>query len=191
MRFITELSEQQHREILGALQGWDDPREVRRVRAIRMSTKGWTVPQIADALDVTRWTVRQWMDKYEEGGVDALRTEPRPGRPPKADQHYMDLLEETVQTPPRELGYPFSSWTREFLARHMERETGTKISVRHMGRLLKKLGFVYKRARYDLSHRRDPQQYEEKKQQLSGLKKGPSAWSRPMSCCFWMRRRCT
>ena len=173
MRFISTPSEQEWQRITDTLENWDDPDEIRRVRAIRMSIKDFTVPQIANALDVTRWAVRQWFDAYEKDGLSGLRTESRPGRPPKADRQYMNLLAETVEQQPRDLGYPFSSWTREYLARHMEKETGVQISAAHMGRLLKKLDFTYKRARHDLSHRRDSELYQKKKKQLNGLKKGP------------------
>jgi len=57
---------------------------------------------------------------------------------------------------------------------HMKKETGTSISARHVGRLLNRLGFVNKRARYDLSHRRASAEYEDKKD-LDGLQKGLSA----------------
>lgn len=180
MRFISKPSEQEWERIVDALESWDDPEEVRRLRAISMSIKDFTVPEIAKALNVTRWAVRQWFDAYEEEGLSSLRTEPRPGRPPKADQQYMNLLRETVETQPRDLGYCFSSWTREYLARHMEKKTGVQISPAHMGRLLNKLDFTYKRARHDLSHRRDEELFEEKKTQINGLKKKPEALRRSL-----------
>jgi transposase len=175
MKFVKELTDRQRQKLRDALEGWDDTKAVRRVRAIWMSSQGWTVPEIADALDVWRRTVRVWIDKYDEAGLEGIKTKDRSGRPPKADEQYVERLEEVVQTPPREFGYPFSTWTREYLAMHMEKETGTSISARHVGRLLNRLGFVYKRARYDLSHKRDREEYEQKKKELGGLKKGLSA----------------
>ena len=175
MKFVNELSGRQRRELKDALENWDDPREVRRARAIWMSSQGWAVPHIAQALDVRRRTVRVWIDKYEDEELEGITTKPRSGRPPKADEDYRERLEEVVETPPRDLGYAFNTWTREHLALHMEKETGIEISPRHMGRLLDKLGFVYKRARHGLSHRRDPEEYEQKKSELSSLKKGLSA----------------
>lgn len=37
----------------------------------------------------------------------------------------------------------------------MDKKTGVAVSVGHMSRLLKALGYVYRRARHNLSHRRD------------------------------------
>lgn len=175
MRFINVCCEKERQKITKAIDNWDDPKEVRRVRAVSMSIKEFTVPQIAEALDVSCWSVRQWFDWYEQDGLGGLKTDPRPGRPRKADEEYMEILESTVQKDPRDLGYPFSSWTMEYLSRHMEEETGVQISVSRMSALLKELDFTYKRARHDLSHRRDSELYEEKKKELNGLKKGPEA----------------
>lgn len=171
MRFISKPCEKELQKVSDALLYWNDPKEVRRVRAISMSIKGVTVPQIAEALDVSRWSVRQWFDRYERDGLSGLRTELRPGRPRKADDEYMEILEKTVGKAPRKLGYPFSSWTMEYLCRHMKQETGVDISVSRMSSLLKELDFTYKRARHDLSQQRDPELYEEKKSELIVLKK--------------------
>ncbi|NIM05145.1 MAG: IS630 family transposase, partial [Armatimonadetes bacterium] len=117
-------------------------------------------------------TVRDWIDRYEEDGLEGLRTAPRSGRPPKADESYRKLLEEVVETPPRQMGYPFNCWTLERLARHMERETGVSLHYRYLSEVLDGLGFVYKRPRHDLTHKRDQKLYRKKKRQLEELKKG-------------------
>ncbi len=175
MIYVHELSESERHNVVEALEHWDDAAEVRRVRAIRLSDKGWNVPDIAEALDVSRKSVRNWINWYEEGGLEALRTDDRPGRPPRVDQHYRDLLAETVETPPRDMGYQFSRWTRKRLAKHMEEKTGISITPRYVSELLHQMEYVYKRPKHDLSHKRDEESYEKKKEELEELKKGPSA----------------
>jgi len=120
--------------------------------------KGWTVPRIAEALDCTRWSVRHWIDLYEAEGLKGLKTKPRSGRPPKTtgqapkvDDHYREVLRATIETPPRELGLAFNRWTLPRLGIYMDKKTGVTVSVGHMSRLLKELGYVYKRARHDTS----------------------------------------
>ena len=51
---------------------------------------------MADALDLTRWTVRQCIDKYLDAGLDGIQTKDRPGRPSKADEKYVERLEQVV-----------------------------------------------------------------------------------------------
>jgi len=172
MKYVHELPETEQERIEHALRHWKKAKEVRRVRAVRLSGKGWCVPHIAEALDMTPLTIRKWIDWYEQDGLDGLRTAPRSGRPPKADEDYRELLEEVIQTPPREMGYPFNRWTLYYLARYMEQETGVSLHHRYLSELLHKMGFTYKRPRHDLSHRRDPEIYKQKKEELETLKKG-------------------
>jgi transposase len=172
MRYVRELSEQETRQLMDALKSWNDAAEVRRARAVRLSSKGWKIQRIAEALNVCRRSVRNWLDRYEEGGLGGLKTRPGSGRPPKVDQHYRQVLERTVQTPPRQMGLPFSRWTLSRLVAHMAKETGVSISQRWLSEVLDRMGFSYKRPRHDLSHKRDQELYEAKKDELVGLKKG-------------------
>lgn len=181
VRYVRALSDEERAELLAALKEWGNPAEVRRVRAVRLSDKGWTVPKIAEALDCTRWSVRHWFDRYEAEGLEGLKTRPRSGRPPKVDEHYREVLRQTLETAPRQLGLPFNRWTLPRLGIYMDKKTGVTVSVGHMSRLLKGLGYVYKRARHDLSHRREQALYERKKAELEGLKKGLSSRKRTSS----------
>jgi len=158
---------------------------------VRLSGKGWTVPRIAEAPDCTRWSVRHWIALYEAEGLEGLKTQHRSGRPPKVDQHYRKVLKATIETPPRELGLVFNRWTLPRLGIYMDKKTGVTVSVGHMSRLLRELGYVYKRARHDLSHKRDQKLYELKKAELEGLKKGLWARKRTSSWSSWTSRRCT
>ena len=191
MKFVRELSETEKEELKAALHGWSDAAEVRRVRAVHLSAKGWTVLVIAEALDATRWSVRRWIGLYEAQGLEGLRTSSRPGRPSKVDEQYMELLKRTVEIPPRKLGLPFNSWTLPHLGIYMDKKTGVTVSSGHMSRLLKRLGYVYKRPRHDLSHRRDDKLYAAKKAELEELKKGLSSRRPDSNLSSWTSRRCT
>ena len=181
MRYVGELSDEEQAGLQKALREWKSPSEVRRVRALRLSHKRWTVPQIAEALDSTRWSVRHWIDLYEAEGLEGLRTKPRSGRPPKVDEHYRRILRTTLETPPRMVGLPFNRWTLPRLGIYMDKKTGVTVSSGHMSRLLKGLGYVYKRARHDLSHKRDEALYELRKEELEEIKKGLSIRKRTAS----------
>jgi hypothetical protein len=62
------------------------------------------------------------------------------GRPKIVDDQYLERLKELVSQSPRQLGYPFQRWTANWLRRHLEQETGTVVSDRHINRLLKQMG---------------------------------------------------
>lgn len=191
MKFVRELSRTQEAAIKQALESWDDAAEVRRVRAVHWNAKGWTVPRIAEALDATQWSVRRWIDLYEAEGLEGLRTKFRSGRPPKVDEHYRRLLQETIRALPRQMGLPFNRWTLPRLGIYMDKKTGVTVSMGHMSRLLKALGYVYKRPRHDLSHKRDQKLYKLKKGELEELKKGLSSRRPSSSWSLSTNRRCT
>lgn len=127
MKYVHDLSEAERGELNRSLKSWQKAKEVRRVRAIWLSGKDWSVPEIAEVIDVQRDTIRKWIDWYEKEGLEGLRTASRSGRPPKADEEYMGILESTMQKAPRDLGYPFSSWTMEYLSRHLAAPDGSHL----------------------------------------------------------------
>ena len=134
MRFVRAVSGEETADLLEALKQWDDPSEVRRARAVRLSGKGWTVPRISEALDCTRCSVRRWIDLYEVEGLEGLKTKHRSGRPPKVDEEYRQVLAKTLETAPRELGLAFNRWTLPRLGIYMDKMTGVTVSAGHMSR---------------------------------------------------------
>lgn len=59
------------------------PRERRRAQAVLSHSRGLTLSQLAAAYAVDRDTVREWLTRFEQGGVAALAEGHRAGRPPK------------------------------------------------------------------------------------------------------------
>lgn len=59
------------------------PRERRRAQAVLSHSRGLTLSQLATAYAVDRDTVREWLTRFEQGGVAALAEGHRAGRPPK------------------------------------------------------------------------------------------------------------
>src|SRR3954447_27090819 len=57
-------------------------READRARAVLWSLEGETSPTIAARLGVRAEQVRRWRAAFRRGGGEALRSRPRPGRPP-------------------------------------------------------------------------------------------------------------
>ena len=81
MRYVWRLSTEQTQELVDVLDSWKDAGEVRRARAVCLSSKGYTIKESAEVLDVCFRSVRNWIRRYEKGGLAKLKTQPKSERP--------------------------------------------------------------------------------------------------------------
>jgi len=131
-----------------------------RVRAVQQIEEGAHPEDIAEALGFARSTVFKWMARSREGGLEALKARPVPGRPPKLSgaqlQRVYTLI---VGTDPRQLRFEFALWTREMVRELIRREFGVRLSAVSVGRLLHKLGLSPQRPLWR-AYQQDPQAVE-------------------------------
>lgn len=112
-----------------------------RIRTVQQIQDGAHPEAIAAALGLARSTVFGWLAKYREGGLDALRAKPVPGRPPRLDGAQMQRLYAlVVGNDPRQLRFEFALWTRAMIRELIRREFHVRLSEVSVGRLLRKLG---------------------------------------------------
>jgi transposase len=115
--------------------------EALRIRAVGQVGEGAHPEDVAAALGLHRKTVYAWLAKYREGGNDALRARPVPGRPPKLGGAQLSRLYALIAgQDPRQMQFEFALWTREMVREVIRREFGVSLSVVSVGRLLRKLG---------------------------------------------------
>jgi len=109
----------------------------------------------------------------KENGLEGLANRPKSGRPPKADEAYMKLLEQVIEQDPQELGYAFSIWTAGRLRMHMQKETGIELGQTQFRALLQENDFVYRRPKHDLTNLQDASERQAAEEWLEELKKAP------------------
>jgi transposase len=120
-----------------------------RIRAVRQIEQGAHPGDVAQALGMTRAAVYGWLAKYREGGLDALRAKPVPGRPPKlSGAELARLYGLVVGNDPRQLRFAFALWTRAMVRELIRREFGVRLSEVSVGRLLRTLGLSPQRPLY-------------------------------------------
>jgi len=128
-----------------------------RIRAVRQVEQGVHPEDIAAALGMTRAAVYSWLAKYREGGLDALKARPVPGRPPKLSSAQLQRLYTlVVGNDPRQLRFAFALWTRDMVRDLIRREFGVRLSAVSVGRLLRKLGLSPQRPLYR-AYQQDPE----------------------------------
>ena len=97
-KFVSPLNEQQINNLRALVKNSDKPRIRQRAHAILLSSKAFTLNEIANILEVNRDTVSIWLDKWEPGGTNGLDDNPRSGNPglltPSEKKLVIDLCKE-------------------------------------------------------------------------------------------------
>jgi transposase len=120
-----------------------------RIRAVGQVEQGAHPDEVAAGLGMTRAAVYAWLAKYREGGLEALKARPVPGRPPKlSGSQLARLYGLVVGNDPRQLRFAFALWTRAMVRELIRREFGVALSEVSVGRLLRKLGLSPQRPLY-------------------------------------------
>lgn len=116
-------------------------REEIRIRAVQRIEAGESPEVVARALGFHRSCIYDWLAKYREGGLEALKTKPITGRPPKLNGEQLRRVYNLVTLKnPLQLKFEFALWTREMVREWIRKELGVRLSVVSVGRMLRKLG---------------------------------------------------
>jgi transposase len=109
--------------------------EALRIRTVRqIENEGVHPDEAVQALGMARSTVFKWLAAYREGGVDALRAKPVPGRPSKLSGGQLQRLYRlVVGCDPRQLQFDFDLWTRDRVRELIRREFGVALSAVSVG----------------------------------------------------------
>ena len=114
----------------------------RRERAWALYESGWQQNEIAEALGVTRGAVSQWVKRAQEGGIEALNTPPRTGRPVRLSQADRLRLVKMLAKGAEAFGFRGAVWTNPRVAKLIQRELGVRYHPAHVSRILKELGWT-------------------------------------------------
>jgi transposase len=110
--------------------------EADRARAILLSLDGWTSARLGAAFGVGADSVRRWRVWFREGGVDALRASPVPGRSPAKGEWAVAVAEEVLAAPVENR----PNWTLPRLQDEIEKRTEVRISKSRLSVVLRKKG---------------------------------------------------
>lgn len=112
-----------------------------RLRAVREVEAGASPDHVATRLGLHRTTVYGWLARYRDGGAEALRAKPPPGRPPKFPDERLDrLLALMIGTTPRAARVDQELWTSHVVGIVIRREFDIAVSTTTVRRLLLRLG---------------------------------------------------
>jgi transposase len=120
-----------------------DAWEWRRKRAWELYEQGWWQKDIAAALGVSRAAVCQWLRRRREGGADALRTRPQPGRTARLTAEQRAQLPGLLARGAEAYGFRGDVWTARRVAVVIWRTFGVRYHRDHVSRLLRQAGWSH------------------------------------------------
>ncbi len=165
-RFIKALSQEQQRSLNQIMRNHPSHRTRTRAHAILLSSRRYSINQIADIFSVDRETVTSWLLRWEESDTDGLDDDPKSGRPPILSDEEEKQAIEIVKEEPRSIKQQLLSVMAKF---------GKKLSLETLRNLCKRHGLSWRKIRRSLKGLRDEATFRQAQKELEGLKEAHRA----------------
>jgi transposase len=148
--------------------------EARRLQAAELFAQGRTQAEVAHELGVSRQSAHIWHTRFQEGGVDALRSRGPTGPDPKLSAAQLAKVEQALLQGARANGFETDLWTLERVAVVITQLTGVRY---HPGRvwviLRRRLGWSLQRPERRASERDEQAILHWVQHEWPRIKKGP------------------
>ena len=114
----------------------------RRMLALALVLEGSSREEAARHAGMDRQTLRDWVHRYNAGGLDALRDRPRPGREPRLTPEQGAELAAVVERGPDPDRDGVVRWRRIDLKALIKARYDVELHERSVGKVLRRLGFA-------------------------------------------------
>jgi transposase len=115
--------------------------EARRMLAAKHLQEVKGVREVARLTGAAPSSVSRWKQDLDEGGLQALKAKPHPGRPPRLSREQKKQLEQVLLKGPHAAGFVTDLWTLRRVAKVIEREFGVKYHPGHVWYILRAMGW--------------------------------------------------
>lgn len=144
------------------------PRTRDRLEMVRLANLGWTIPKIAQHVEMTESRVRHWIKAFLSEGFDGLKD--RGGVGPK--RQLTAAIVDEIRQMTAQTAQEGKTWTTVQINDWLVEQHGFRLNRRYLSDSLKKNGLRYKRTTRTLQHKQDPEKVADRKADLETLKKG-------------------
>lgn len=151
----------------------DKARIAKRATVLYNVHQGYSVKEVSEMHQVSVATVYNYVERFQSEGIEGLPNKPIPGRPTKATPEYIEVLEQTLESDPQQMGFAFTLWTQARLRQYLAEQTGISLSRSRFQELMNRLNYVYRRPKYDVAHQQDADLRQQVSDALDALKKEP------------------
>jgi transposase len=157
------------------LKSTKDAKWYRRLKIVHLSSQKRTAPQLAKDFDLCEATVRDYIRRYNEGGLEALKRGNSNGRPTKIDMT-KEQWEELLHRSPcqfEKLNTGARNWTQKLLVEYCSQYLGVQITQSAISGVLKRLDIRWNRGKLKVTSP-DPL-YTVKRERIETLKEKAKA----------------
>lgn len=160
---VRRLKKEEKTKMYEILERRDVPSAYKkRVKIILLSDEGYCATDICPMVNIHPKTVRKWIKRFNEKGLDGLLDKPRGGAPRIFTDKQRKEIIKIALSHPKDLGLPFTNWSLSKLRDYLIKKKILKsISIEMLRIILNSEGIKFKRMRTYLRSR-DPE-YELKK----------------------------
>jgi len=128
--------------------------EARRLQAAELFAQGRSQAEVAHQLGVSRQSAHVWHTRFQEGGVDALRSRGPTGPDPKLSAAQLAKVEQALLAGAMANGFETDLWTLERVAVVITQLTGVRYHPGHVWVILRqRLGWTLQRPERRASER--------------------------------------
>lgn len=139
--YVRKLGEEEWEELERIIQNTENDVSVQRLMIILLSAQGHKVQDISREVDLHPINVRKWIHRYNEHGLDGLRSGKSPGRPPVFTAAQRQAIVDIASADPNSLNLPFTQWSLQRLRKYLiDDEVVDQISVETIRQILRAHG---------------------------------------------------
>ena len=144
-------------------------KQKKRYQAIYLLAKKYSVGDVGDIVGVSRRMINKWVNQYNKNGLDGLLIKEYKGAKPKIDMVLRTELIKLVQTPPRKIGFQFSSWNTKTIKMWFTEVHNVFITKPRIFQILKEEKFSWKKGehKYVLADKSEQKRFLRKARKIS------------------------
>ena len=121
-----------------------------RIQAIKRVEEGQSLEEVIRTTGFSRACIYNWIARYRQGGMAALKAKALNGRPPRlSNLQTRKLFEIITKQNPIQLDFDQALWTRPMVRALIKKKYRVKLSDGSVGRMLRRMGFTPRRPCFD------------------------------------------
>lgn len=123
-------------------------KQKKRFQAMYLLSKDYAVGDVSDIVGISRRMINKWIKQYHKNSLEGLRIKRYKGAKPKIDINLRKELVTLVQTPPRKIGFQFSSWNTKTIKIWFKDAYNIEITKPRIFQILKEEKFSWKKGEH-------------------------------------------